>query len=227
VVIITDSLSVLRAIQHSNWKRHQTVNKIVLLNHTLITSGNTITFLWTPAHSNMPGNETADKLPKILTSDSPLSTPLDIHWKQSTLPLSLPNMYALIKTSCFAVWHDKYTNSPKAAHYKQIFQNIDNHTCGSCSRNSSIIFRLQTWHNSLNFYLHRNGLYSDGLCTECRSPETVKHFLLQCLKYTYQRSKLKHATDKLHIDFNLQSLLRSEAPAVHVLAYVHDTNKTI
>jgi len=46
-VIITDSFSALRAIQHPNWKRHQTVNKIVLLNHTLITSGNTITFLWT------------------------------------------------------------------------------------------------------------------------------------------------------------------------------------
>ena len=50
----------------------------------------------------------------------------------------------------------------------------------------------------------------------------VKHFLLQCPKCTYQRSKIKHATDKLHIDFKLQSLLRSEAAAAHVLAYVHD-----
>jgi len=91
-VIITDSLSALRAIQHRNWKSHQTVKKIVLLNHTLNTSGNTITFVWTPAHSNIPGNETADQLPKMSTSDSPISTPLEIHRNWSTLPLSLPDM---------------------------------------------------------------------------------------------------------------------------------------
>jgi len=66
-VIITNSLSALRAIQHPNWKRHQTVNKIVLHNHSLITSGNTITLLWTPEHSNIPGNETADQLAKRST----------------------------------------------------------------------------------------------------------------------------------------------------------------
>jgi len=118
-------------------------------------------------------------------------------------------MYALIKTSCFAVWNAKYTNSPEAAHYKQIFQTIENGTYGPRSCDSPILFRLQTGHNSLNFHLHRIVLHLDGLCKKCRSPETVTHFLLQCPKYTYQRSKLKLATDKLHIDFNLQSLLRS------------------
>jgi len=227
VVIITDSLSALRAIQHPNWKRHQTANKIVQLNHSLLTSSNTITFLWTPAHSIIPGNETADQLAKISTSDPPIPTPLEIHRKQSTLPLSLPDMYALIKTSSFAVWNDKCTNSPKVAHYKQIFQTIENGTCGPRSCDSPILFRLQTGHNSLYFHLHRIGPHPDGLCKEYRSPETVTHFLLQCPKYTHQRSKLKHTTDKLHIDFNLQSLLHSEAAAAHVLAYAHDTNKTI
>ena len=132
-------------------------------------------------------------------------------------------MYALIKTSCFAVWNAEDTNRPKAAHYKHIFQTIENSTCGPRSCDSHILFRLQTGHNSLNFHLHRIGLHADGLCKECRSPETVTHFLLQCPKYTYQRSKLKRATHKLHIDFNLQSLLRSEAAAARVLAFVHDT----
>jgi len=163
-VIITDSLSALRAIQHPNWKRHQTVNKIVQLNHSLLTSGSTITFLRTPAHCNMPGNETADQLAKISTSDSPISTALEIHQKHSTLPLSLPDMYAFIKTSCFAVWNAKYTNSPKSAHYKQIFQNIENGTCGLRSCDSPILFRLQTGHNRLNIHLHRIGLHLDGLC---------------------------------------------------------------
>jgi len=158
-VIITDSLSALRAIQHPNWKRHYTVNKIAQLNHSLLTSNNTITFLWTPAHSNIPGKETADQLPKISTSDLPISTALEIYRKQSTLPLSLPNMYALIKTSYFAVWNAKYTNSPKAAHYKQIFQTTENGTCGPRSCDSPILFRLQTGHNGRNFHLQRIGLH--------------------------------------------------------------------
>jgi len=134
-VITTYSLSALRAIQHPNWKRHQTVNKIVLLNHTLISSGTTITFLRTPAHNNIPGNETADQLAKISTLGSPTSTQSEIHQKQSTLPLSLPDMYALIKKSCFAVWNDKYTSSLKASHYKQIFQNIENDNCADYIEN--------------------------------------------------------------------------------------------
>ena len=167
-VIITDSLSALRVIQHPNWKCHQTANKIVLLNHSLITSRTTITFLWTPAHSNIPGNETAGRLANISTLDSPISTTLEIHRKQSTFPLSLPDMYALIKTSCFAVGNDKYTNSPKAARYKQIFQNIENGTCGPRSCDSPILFRLQAGHNSPHFHLHRIGLHPDGLC-QCSS----------------------------------------------------------
>jgi len=74
----------------------QTVNKIVLLNHTFITSGTTITFLCTPAHSNIPDSETADQL----ASGLPISTALEIHQKQSTLSLNLPDMYAWIKKSC-------------------------------------------------------------------------------------------------------------------------------
>jgi len=115
--------------------------------------------------------------------------------------------------------------TPKAAHDKQIFQIIESDNCGPRSCDSSILFRLQTGHNGLNFQLHRIGLHPYGLCNECRSPEMVKHFLLQCPKYTNERGKLQHATDKLHIDFNLQSLLRSHAAAAHVLAYVHDTKK--
>ena len=63
-VFSTELYGILQA-QHPNWKRHQTVNKIVQLNHSLLTSGNTITFLWAPAHSNIPGNETTDQLAKI------------------------------------------------------------------------------------------------------------------------------------------------------------------
>ena len=40
-----------------------------------------------------------------------------------------------------------------------------------------------------------------------------------------QQTQTRHR--QIYIDFNLKSLLRSEAAAVHVLVYVRDTNKTI
>jgi len=43
-------------------------------------------------------------------------------------------------------WNDKYTSSPKAAHYKQIFQNIENDNCRPRLGESTTLFRLQTGH---------------------------------------------------------------------------------
>jgi len=40
-------------------------NKITLLCSTLAASGYEIRFLWVSGHQNIPGNEMADKLPKL------------------------------------------------------------------------------------------------------------------------------------------------------------------
>ena len=46
-----------------------------------------------------------------------------------------------------------------------------------------ILYRLKNGHNRLNMHLHKIGLHNSGLCDFCKEPETVKHYLLDCLKY--------------------------------------------
>ena len=40
-------------------------------------------------------------------------------------------------------------------------------------------------------HLHKIGLHNSGLCDFCEEPETVKHPLLDCLKYQHLKFKKK------------------------------------
>ena len=61
VVIFTDALSVLQALQNS---RNKETNTLTASLQTLSTTVNNAVLQWIPAHCGIRGNETADKLAK-------------------------------------------------------------------------------------------------------------------------------------------------------------------
>ena len=63
-LIVTNSCSVLQAIQSRTFSKHYILSKILLLHHYLTVSNMTIHFLWVPSYSGILGNETADCLTK-------------------------------------------------------------------------------------------------------------------------------------------------------------------
>ena len=68
------------------------------------------------------------------------------------------------------------------------------------------ICRSRLGHCGLNSYLHIIGKHSSGLC-ECGSPETVKHILMECSKYSVERRELfKTASDLGLNSFSVKSL---------------------
>ena len=70
-LIVTDSCSVLQAIQSRTFGKHYILSKILLLHHYLTVSNLTIHFLRVPSHSEILGNETADCSTKsVLRSDN-------------------------------------------------------------------------------------------------------------------------------------------------------------
>jgi len=44
-----------------------------------------------------------------------------------------------------------------------------------------VITRLRLGKCQLNAYLYQIGKHADGLCVTCSKPETVLHFLIECL----------------------------------------------
>ena len=63
-LIVTDSCSVLQAIQSRTFGKHYILSKNLLLHHYLTVSNLTIHFLLVPSHSGTLGSETADCLTK-------------------------------------------------------------------------------------------------------------------------------------------------------------------
>lgn len=59
-----------------------------------------------------------------------------------------------------------------------------------------VISRLRLGHTYLNSTLFLLGKHQDGLCPDCRQPETVEHVLITCEKYSRERlefiSELRH-----------------------------------
>lgn len=62
------------------------------------------------------------------------------------------------------------------------------HTTSSAS---SHITQLRTGHIPLNAYLHRRKLRNSPICTTCRTPETVDHFLIIRKRFVAQRAVLR------------------------------------
>jgi ribonuclease HI len=63
VLICTDSLSLVSALQNNNWKDKDPWLKTI--KHLLRQTETNITLLWIPSHCDIPGNERADELAKL------------------------------------------------------------------------------------------------------------------------------------------------------------------
>ena len=57
-------------------------------------------------------------------------------------------------------------------------------------------------------FLHL-GLHNSALCDFCEEPETVKHYLLDCLKYQHLQENLIDFAMKNNIKLTIESLLKN------------------
>ncbi|KDQ09212.1 hypothetical protein BOTBODRAFT_117520, partial [Botryobasidium botryosum FD-172 SS1] len=61
------------------------------------------------------------------------------------------------------------------------------------------------------------------LCTHCRAPETVEHYLLHCSRYNAQRSRLRTCLKR---PLNSLHALLANSRGIHAtVQYVRDTNR--
>ena len=224
-LIISDSLNCLKVLSNKkNWIYNYLVSEIVVLLSDMAKNGTIINFLWIPSHSGIYGNEKVDSLARMMTAKDPPTT-LDtqsINSETVELPLNLFEIKKIIKQKCRKEWNEDYLNSVTGRTYKQIFPNID---VLSVTVNPTI-FRLQTGHCRLNKHLHKIGIHPTGLCSICKSPESVKHFLLICPLYEKPRKQLESALTKMNLPLTLESLF-SESSQQALIIFIKSTHRFI
>ena len=76
-------------------------------------------------------------------------------------------------------------------------------------------------------HLHKIGLYNSGLCDFCEEPETVKHYLLGCLKYQHYQENLFDFAVKNNIKLSIESVLKNRDMFPIIYDYVLKTKNEI
>jgi exonuclease III/ribonuclease HI len=169
--ILSDCKSALETLQSGRSKSRPNLTKQILEIINLINSN--ITLVWIPAHVNILNNEAVDKLAKSA-----------LHHPQIDLEIRLEKeeMTGIVQNYIDNKWQEDYGKLPGSSHYKSItpFVNRKIKYTNKCRKKEVLITRLRLGKCKLNWYLHEIHAHPDGLCFGCKTPETIKHYLLEC-----------------------------------------------
>ena len=186
MLIITDSLGALQSIGSRCWTTHVFASEIVLCS-TLAKAGREIVFMWVSGHCGIPGNELADSLVKMATSDNRDRDVGQVSHKTVNTCVSFADICQHLRAHYDHVWNARYQSDPKEKSYKAVYPRRRKEDLQLVQEDTATLFRLRMGHCKLHLHLFRLGLHPDGFCDVCKIPETASHFLLICPKYRAQR----------------------------------------
>jgi hypothetical protein len=89
------------------------------------------------------------------------------------------------------------------------------------------IFRLKTGHCLLYSHLHKIGLHVSGLCDYCNEPETVKHYILDCLEFQQYQEDIIDFAHNNSIKITIENILSNKIFYHIIYEYVIKTKKKI
>jgi len=157
IVIFTDALSVLKALQDPKPE----VNNLARSLKDLCRRRKKVVLQWIPAHCNIRGNEMADHLAKEGSKQD-----------QSDLTLSYSEAKAVVKLAYRNKWKEEHTEHDEKDSYYKLTR-----------REQVVMFRLRTGHNRLRHHLYTKFRIGESDTCPCGTePMTVQHILGRCPK---------------------------------------------
>ena len=194
--IFSDSLSVLKAMNHTSSKNPQ-IQKLLEKYHELL-ANKEIVLCWIPSHIGVQGNDMVDKQAKTSLSLEPTSFKISFsNFKPSF------NKYTLDKrqTSCTNNIGNKILEiKPTIGEHQSVVRNI--------RKEEVVLARLRLGHTRVTHSCLLVG-EEQPQCVGCDTPFTVRHFLLECGDFAQVRNNCFHVENmkQLFQDIHIDSIM--------------------
>ena len=203
-VICTDSRSVVQSLQaeHSS---SSLLTQILNIHQELLNRGTQIRFLWVPGHSDIYGNEQADRFAK-----EALSIPDITH-----LPVEYQSLKTNIRKAITKHWQETWTNISQATQLRRIKPLVEiwSSSTRKSRREEKVLARIRLGHTVCT----HSYIYSRDprpMCRSCNQPQSVEHIVIHCPNYRRQRKRMNDFCATENLTFNLAHVLGDSHPVL-------------
>ena len=192
-VLFTDSKTSLHLISNRKIRSHEhNVAKIQCQMLEFIRQEWDVHLQWLPGHSNIPGNENADRLANIgRTCDNKHEV------------VELQDLFREINRISLDRWQSTWDLEKPFLKFGALKDKVENwHWTRHRVRKLDVIMtQLRLRCARLNKYLYKIKKVNSNICEACTEQEfeSVSHYLIRCPAYYQQRKTLKESLEKLGI----------------------------
>ena len=202
-IIFSDSLSVLKSLDHTSSKNPQ-IQKLLEKHHEL-SELNEIVYCWIPSHIGIAGNESVDQKAKDSLNFNPTNFTIPYANFKSFINRYILNKWQILWNN--SVGNKLFEIKPVIGQSQPVVRNV--------RQEEVVLARLRIGHTRIthSYLLKRE---EPPYCFGCDTLFTVRHFLLECGDFSHIRNKY------FHVDTIKQ--LFNDVPIDNVFLFLKEIN---
>ena len=216
--IFSDSLSALQALNDDC--PCPIVQEILYYNYCLYNRGVLVTCVWIPSHIGISGNEYVDRLAKDALSFVRHS----FH-----IPRTYKDLGPFVSKIFLSLWQERWDFGVTGRFFHSIVPEVSLKVSFSDSNKikQTALTRLRFGKCLLNDTFHMFRKHPTGYCDFCLYPDSVEHFLLQCIDFQDHWLRLVECLLKKDLQVSAVNLLKNECFYNDIWEYVQLTGKVL